>query len=242
MGEYATRRDTGERVKIGTCESMYYLRADQVRDVIAETGNVNPIADAAGIRFRFPFPDEDNIAPGNFEQYNRALTIRGLEAPTGEGWGHYSVQFKDTSGTGYLVSLPCPESGDDSHGLKVHRNGFVGAVSLVQQVWHDGLLVPVLQCRCGMAWRLRTRTDAAPLCEALMQMHEDHAARIDPTPEYTPELEILRRVLRGYEPDFVESLGFLPATPSFDEGAEGEHAAHELGECDEDTCPDCHAV
>ena len=212
MGEYATRRDTGERVKIGTCESMYYLRADQVRDVIAESGNVDPIADAAGIRFRFPFPDEDNVAPGNFDEYGRGLMIRGLAAPTGEGWGHYSIQFKDTSGTGYLVSLPCPESGDDSHGLRVHRNGFVGAVSLVQQVWHDGLLVPVLQCRCGMAWRLRTKHDAAPLCDALLAMHDDYVQSIEPRPDWSVYAECVRRILRGYEPGFAQSLG-LPAAP-----------------------------
>lgn len=52
--------------------------------------------------------------------------------------------------------------------------------------------------------------DAAPLCEALMAMHERHAADIDPTPDWTPELEVLRRVLRGYEPGFAQSLG-LPA-------------------------------
>ena len=75
MGEYATRKDIGERIKIGTCESMYYLRADQAREVYAEPGNVDPIADAAAIRFRFPFPDEDGIEPGNFDDHARHMRI-----------------------------------------------------------------------------------------------------------------------------------------------------------------------
>lgn len=147
MGEYATDKQTGEQVKIGTCESMYYLRADQARDVEALAGNVDPIADAAEIRFRFPFPNEDGVQPGHFEPYNRRMAIRGLKPPVSEGFEHYSVQF---TADGYNVCLPCPESGEQSHGLRVNRNGFNGAVFLSQQVWHDGLLVPVLECRCGM--------------------------------------------------------------------------------------------
>lgn len=220
MGEYATDRQTGERVKIGTCESMYYMRADQVRDVIAEPGNVDPIADAAGIRFRFPFPDEDGVQVGHFDPYDRRMRIDGLTPPVGEGWDHYSMQFRNDHG--YLLSVPCPESsaepspgftcGEFDHGLRIGRNGFKGAVFLCQQVWHDGLLVPVLECACGMKWRLRTKLDAAPLCEALMQMHERYAESIEPTPATSDYLETLRRILRGYEPGFAQSLG-LPAAP-----------------------------
>ena len=51
---------------------------------------------------------------------------------------HYSVQF--SAHNGYLLSLPCPEAGEmfvtDSDGVKtpltVHKNGYGGAVHLVQ--------------------------------------------------------------------------------------------------------------
>lgn len=208
MGEYATQIAAGQSVKIGTCEEMYYLRADQVREVIPEPGSVDPIRDAAQVRFRFPFPDEDRIQPGHFDDYGRRMPIRGLTPPTGEGWDHSIVQF---TADGYNVCLPCPESGDSSHGLTVHRNGFNGSVFLSQQVWHEGLLVPVLECRCGMKWRLRTEDDAAPLLAALQAMHDDYAGRCDPQPERSDYLEIAERIRQGYEPGFAQSLGFLAA-------------------------------
>ena len=63
MGEYA--KYNGQQIKIGTCESMYYLRADQAHLVQAMSGNVNPITDCESIRFRFPFPEEDGCKPGS---------------------------------------------------------------------------------------------------------------------------------------------------------------------------------
>jgi hypothetical protein len=55
MGEYATYN--GENIKLGTCESMYYLRADQRHLISGYRFD-------GGDRFRFPFPDEDDIEPG----------------------------------------------------------------------------------------------------------------------------------------------------------------------------------
>lgn len=54
MGEYATFR--GQSVKIGTCEDMYYLRADQAHLVKPTRGSCDPrAADVQrAIRFRFP--------------------------------------------------------------------------------------------------------------------------------------------------------------------------------------------
>lgn len=55
MGEYATTL-TGEHVKIGTCESLYYLRPDQLDQL--EPGSRKAVLDHANVyRFRFPFPD-----------------------------------------------------------------------------------------------------------------------------------------------------------------------------------------
>jgi hypothetical protein len=36
MGEYATRKSDNEYIKIGTCESMYYLRFDDINQVVYE--------------------------------------------------------------------------------------------------------------------------------------------------------------------------------------------------------------
>jgi hypothetical protein len=204
MGEYATCKTTGRRVKIGTCENLYYLRADQAQHVIPESGSVDPLGDCAAIRFRFPFPSEDSTRPGAFEDHARSLRIDGLAPPTGEGWQHYGVQF--VAQAGYVVSLPCPESGEQSHGLTVQRNGFRGAVFLCQQVWHEGILAAVLECACGMRWRLRTLEEARTLIDALEAMSIQDERERQPNAEYS--FMVARRVALGYSPDYVLSLGF----------------------------------
>jgi hypothetical protein len=75
MGEYA--KFQGHSVKIGTCENMYYLRWDQKTWVVREEGSINPYGQgmAGMIRFRFPFPDEDHVRPGDFGPYNRGVPI-----------------------------------------------------------------------------------------------------------------------------------------------------------------------
>lgn len=155
MGEYATRRSDGESIKIGTCEDMYYLRADQRHLVTPESGS------SFGTRFRFPWPDEDGTAPGAFNgDHARSACLHGLKPPTTVD--HNTVQF--SAHAGYLLSLPCPEA-NDHKGL--HRNGFVGAVRLTQfRLLDDGRLVPVLMCACGAKWRAEEENDILEIVTA----------------------------------------------------------------------------
>ena len=110
MGEFAVYQ--GERVKIGTCEDMYYLRAADRFNVRGWDG------DWGRVRFRFPWPDEDHIAPGgDFKDHMRSLALPGLTAPPELVDEHHWVQF--CASVGFNVSLPCPESGtgvQDSNG------------------------------------------------------------------------------------------------------------------------------
>ena len=169
MGEYATYN--GGQIKIGTCEDMYYLRYDQRGLVTPESGSVNPAgSDKYELRFRFPWPGEDQIEPGGFKEYGKAVQVRDLKAA--EDVDHNSVQF--VAQAGYLVSLPCPESGayKDAAGLysgrsltgttvRVARNGFQGSVLLSAQKPVKGVgLVPILRCGgCGAMWREEDRTE-----------------------------------------------------------------------------------
>lgn len=199
MGEYATFR--GERIKIGTCESLYYLRADQAAAVDYEVDLSKP----SGLRFRFPFPDEDEIEPGAFERYNRSIPLWGLTPPAELAGEHYDVQFK--ADAGYLLSVPCPESGRCP--VRFGRNGFGGAVRLAQQKRVGELLVAVVQCGgCGMAWRLETLEDAQPAIDALEAEAErkEHQERLsaehykcEPNPVGDFYREIARRIRAGYE-------------------------------------------
>ncbi len=157
MGEYAQFK--GEQIKIGTCEDMYYLRFDQRAMVTAERGSVNPVTDAEALRFRFPFPDEDGLEPGDgrFHEngYHRGIGVHGFTAQTDVE--HYTVQF--VAQAGYNVSLPCPESSayaaDQPANIRMHRNGCGAVVQLVAQRLIPGIgLVPILRCTaCGTMWR-----------------------------------------------------------------------------------------
>jgi hypothetical protein len=214
MGEYA--RYQGQEIKIGTCEDMYYLRADQVCMVSPEYGNVDPLRDARSLRFRFPFPDEDGIEPGAFDDHDRGLTVRGATAPEVD---HYSVQF--SASNGYLVSLPCPEGIEhltiNDQVTTIHRNGYGGAVEIVQQrIWEDRLVL-VCGCKgCGARWRCETLADAQSVLDGLtaMEARERETAERNNTPGNAATAdryaEVARRIRAGYEPgavDIVRRLG-----------------------------------
>ena len=188
MGEYATYK--GQQVKIGTCESMYYLRADQAHEVTAKSGNVDPMSDRdrAAIRFRFPFPDEDGTEPGAFGDFDRGQPLPGF---SGDPEAHGTVQFKAEGAWGqYLVCLPCPVLGSagvlsltsdgSDHKYRVGRNGGHGAVTeLIQQAYRErGQLVSVVRCSmCHAMWRLPELSDAQPVIDCLHKMADDVLAR-----------------------------------------------------------------
>lgn len=223
MGEYATTLD-GRSIKTGTCESQYYLRADQ----LSQLASADIMGALDKVRYRFPFPDEDSIAPGEFEDYDRRMRIDGLRPPAELAESHYSVQFLNDHG--YNLSVQCPESVPDDgysmgvtlpNGVKVHRNGFKGSVFLSQQVLNDGQLVPVLECACGMAWRLRTLEDCQPLLDSLEAMHRSYCDSVHPadgnggwteaTQDYgvpTGYSTIAERIRQGFDPEYV--TGLLP--------------------------------
>jgi hypothetical protein len=161
MGEYAYYK--GKRIKIGTLEDMMLLRWDQ-RDKVtnSDTSLFDPNV-LAVIRFRFPWPDEDDVEPGEFGNSFRGFTLWGFKQPEFE---HGTVQF--TADNGYLVNLSCPEEGDEEvqRGLKdpeyvVHRNGYGGPAKLVSQAWHDGRLVGIAHCGgCRRIYRLENGYEA----------------------------------------------------------------------------------
>jgi hypothetical protein len=166
MGEYGTFN--GQRIKIGTCEDMYYLRADQIHLVQSPT-----LRDVTCLRFRFPFPDEDQIDPGDFDEHDRGLTVWGYGIP--DGVKHYSVQV--TTSAGILVSLPCPYSSAAAEsGITYHFNGFRGPARIVQQRVWAGVWATVMACGpCGAKYRLPDLDSATSLLDIL----DAHATQAD---------------------------------------------------------------
>lgn len=144
MGEYATRKSDGQNVKIGTCENMYYLRADQVELIRPESGNVSPLRDWKEIRFRFPWPDEDSVAPGDFEGFDRKML---------------------------LTELDVPADLDHENGCK---GGRLGASLVQQRVWNGKLVLVMDCGGCSSRYRVPELDEAMPIIERIAQIAEDH--------------------------------------------------------------------
>jgi hypothetical protein len=208
MGEFALYR--GERIKIGTCEDLYYLRADQAPSVGRQSGNVDPMSPdhRKSIRFRFPWPDEDGTEPGAFDRYDRAVGVPGSEVTVPAGVEHYSIQF--SSAHGYLLSLPCPEGAPGvTPGLstmvgdiKIARNGFGGAVQVVQQAYRNGNLALICQCGgCGARYNLPTFADAEPVIVAF-RAEADRRARTGESATWYHA--VADRIAAGYDMVNVE--------------------------------------
>lgn len=85
MGEYAIYN--GHQVKIGTCESMLYLRADQAALVDKAPNSLDLAKHGDRVLYRFPWPDEDGTAPGNYGDPFRSLPLAGTTVP--DGVRHY---------------------------------------------------------------------------------------------------------------------------------------------------------
>ena len=187
MAEFANYQ--GARIQIGTCENMYYLRADQRFKVRAVHGSVDPVRDAEALRFRFPWPDEDDAAPGDFDKPDRSASLWCVAVP--KGVEHGSVQF--VAPVGYLVSLPCPEACVTTP-YTVHRNGFAGPVRIVQQRIRGDRALLVCACGgCGVKFHLPEWDDVAPYVEAC----EREASRRD-THHAAWWTEVRARIVRGY--------------------------------------------
>ena len=162
MGEYA--KLCGHEVKIGTCESMYYLRLEDAFKVQPIRGNVDPRNDL-GLRFRLPFPDEDNIQTGHYEVYNRGVRLFKMvkdhmnrEYPT----EYAPAWLKDaepgtlqlTHKSGLLLNVPCHHGVKLPEGINAHWNGKSHSMELSSVKRTAGGVVPIVHCRhCEQAWR-----------------------------------------------------------------------------------------
>lgn len=211
MGEYALYN--GESVKLGTCESLYYIRYSHIHLLDPLPGNVNLSnrKEAAACRFRFPWPEEDGRGPGWYEDHEK-----GEDFPPGftpgafsalAGFEHKkSVQFTAHAAGGglLLASLPCPLS-RDWPGLPVKGNG-TGAADfrLYMQRPIAGALWSIGQCKgCGALFRIPPE-DGRALGLAYMESGRDRLEIADMRQDERERAEALRlveigrRVIAGY--------------------------------------------
>lgn len=164
MGEYATRKHDRQQIKAGTCEDLYYLRWEDRFCVEPLRNNVDP-ATETGLRFRLPFPDEDDVLPGEYEDYDRGVRLfrtakdnfheYAEDYQVDESADPGSIQF--THPSGLLFSVPCHHGAKLPviPGIQFHWNGKSHSIELCQvKVLDDGSVVPIIRCRhCGHKWR-----------------------------------------------------------------------------------------
>lgn len=104
MGEYALYE--GERIKIGSCEEMFWLRAEQADLVTPVAGSVDPVKHRGKLLFRFPFPDEDGTAPGSFEDtFRRQPLVR--YCPPCDHPGRAGLAYQQYHGNILVVVVRC---------------------------------------------------------------------------------------------------------------------------------------
>ena len=182
MGEYA--KHNGQRVKIGTCESMYYLRFEDRFSVRKEPDSLDP-ATETNLFWRLPFPDEDAIQPGHYEQYNRGSVLTTFTDPgTAETPGTLQVSHP----MGLLLNVACyhgeklPEASKD---FKPHWNGKGNFFELAFIKNAENSILPVVRCRaCGHMWSYSSWDDILPQIhdEGLRERLEKYAPVKEPLP------------------------------------------------------------
>jgi len=153
MGEFAKRKTDGQEIKIGTCETMYYLRYDDRHNVEPVQGSLNP-GKEFNLFWRLPFPDEDNIKPGEYKDFERGEILKGFKDPeTIEDPGYISLKHWENE---LRVSLKCyhgekiPEGNED---LKVFWNSTPDNYELVHIKNTENQMRFVVKClHCRRMW------------------------------------------------------------------------------------------
>lgn len=162
MGEYAKRKIDGAEVKIGTCESMYYLRYEQRNEVVY---NFQPNKGKhTEWLWRIPVPFEDNMMPGDYEYGGLLMDgyiprLLKLKQPTGD----LEKFLIDNPGTcqqvveklGMLINLPCHHGVTlpKAEGFKFFWNGKRDALHLCFLTDYEKELRVGIKCNaCGKMW------------------------------------------------------------------------------------------
>lgn len=224
MGEYI--RLDGEPSKLGTCECLGYWRFEQYASCLTggrlehQPGNDEPIEyTKGGSRFRFPFPNEDSIAPGAFDGLDKGQNILvpkslGLNIEDHRELCHHV--HSPNGGGGFNLFYPCPASKDWKPGefrtsVGPHAFETHDFLTIVQQRPLDGQLWTVVQCAyCGSTVRV-PEEDAHKLTAWIRETPEAKAEAVNGQKLWR---EIADRIDAGYAFDNpvaeLIALGWLP--------------------------------
>ena len=157
MGEYAEFRNN--RIKIGTCEMMYYLRYEDRLKVKPLNNNLDPNTEM-NLFWRLPVKCEDNISPGHYSAgWPKVPLVKNLLH--GDHYfsdpicaNHPGVMQLRHNDSGLLINVKCyhgvklPIGNDD---FNAFWNGKGYAFELVAIKNETKSFMLVIECRfCGI--------------------------------------------------------------------------------------------
>ena len=193
MGEYYSYK--GAEFKAGVCDDLYQVRYEDRLDCSGYEEHR-----LSAVRFRLPFAEEDNFAPGCYPIWNRVIRLQETLPPVRElverqmpaGKVQLSCKY-----AGFNVCVPCYHGYKlpEIEGLNFHWNGKRPHIYLHSVACREGRMLPVLLCAA---------------CSSLMRgTWEAVLPALDSCDKWT------RRRLEEYaEPDFVEQFGKKNRTKS----------------------------
>ncbi len=206
MGEYVKYQ--GQEIKLGTCEDLYYARLGQLEAAVAVgvleglDGNLNPteyLDPKNGWRYRFPFPEEDDIDMGDFKDYNKGLVIQLQPEDYGiiEGMEHNDTWHSCHVNHAYNVNVahPCPQSPDFS---KVAKHSPIDwrIVEITQQKQINGEVWTIIDCPYCIGKARIDKEDALKLVHSIEVGYINCRDATDSNKEYYQK--VIDRIMAGY--------------------------------------------
>ena len=170
--------------KCGTCENMYWLRADHAH--LVKAVSVDPANEPEGLGFRFPFPHEDHLTPLQIAPWSPMddPLLKMRHGVVG------SLPVTGVSGGMFDEVEHCEDCKNPAE---------PGLIEIRRQRCIDGKLLLVWGRPC--CWeeaRCVTLEDAQPVMDALLRMSDEAES------EYLAEYykEVARRIEAGYTEGF----------------------------------------
>lgn len=204
MGEYVKIK--GQQVKLGTCENLYYTRFNQLKEAVSTMefceGNDQPteyLKESNGFRYRFPFPEEDNLGIGEYKDHEKGLLFLADETFSFDVSHSKKCVSTCVQGGAYNINhyIACPNSKEWVQTCSA-RNGFPYLLKQQKQV--NGQLWIVCECGyCGQAFRL-DEDGARQICRFFVKELNFRKN----SPYYSESrnkyyMEVIRRIMAGYK-------------------------------------------
>lgn len=163
---YVFRDSDLQKIKVGNGTDLYALRIEDVNKVGRIGDQLDP--NEVGLRFRLPYPDEDEVLPGDYIIQKRGLLLQFPNIDSTTGYDYYSPEYlKDDprNGTmtihdgksGLMFDVKCHHGSklpEGSKEISVEQEYPAGAIQLISVKRTADGVIPIVRCRhCDLLWR-----------------------------------------------------------------------------------------